>query len=142
MEQKILEEFVASLETYSIIPQSYQELYRRKASLVTDPAKKRELKIKQYKQEKELRATIEVHSFLYICPLFHSPNSVLYISDDDFHPSNQATLQDSNLSPLFCRIMTLPQKTRTKTKILKQIASSGKLPSFCSGWHMYNPTLS
>lgn len=48
------------LENYGIIPESEKQLYEHKTSSVTDPAKRRELKIKQYQKEKELRLSIEV----------------------------------------------------------------------------------
>lgn len=38
------------------------ELYQRKTSAVGDQAKRRELKIKQYQKEKELRTKVEVRS--------------------------------------------------------------------------------
>lgn len=48
------------LENYGIIPEQEKELYERKPSSVMDPSRRRELKIKQYQKEKELRLTIEV----------------------------------------------------------------------------------
>lgn len=39
-----------------------KDLYGRPASSVADPAKRRELKIKQYKREKEIKAKIEVRA--------------------------------------------------------------------------------
>lgn len=42
------------------MPETERTLHEQHASPVNDPAKRRELKIKQYKQEKELKARIEV----------------------------------------------------------------------------------
>lgn len=48
------------LETYNIVPEDEKKLYKQKTGGVTDPAKKRELKINQYRKEKALTARIEV----------------------------------------------------------------------------------
>jgi hypothetical protein len=42
------------------VPESERALYQRKASAVRDPKQKRELKIMQFKTEKDLRAKLEV----------------------------------------------------------------------------------
>ncbi|EKM55277.1 uncharacterized protein PHACADRAFT_120474 [Phanerochaete carnosa HHB-10118-sp] len=57
--QVYLKEYLSYLENYEIIPTPEKELYGKKTSSMTDPAKRRELKIKQYQKEKELRGTIE-----------------------------------------------------------------------------------
>ncbi|TFK94812.1 TAP42-like protein [Polyporus arcularius HHB13444] len=54
-----LESFIHYLELYEIITEEDKALYGQSASSVTDPAKRRELKIKQYKREKEIKARIE-----------------------------------------------------------------------------------
>ncbi|EIM90345.1 TAP42-like protein [Stereum hirsutum FP-91666 SS1] len=51
--------FLSDLELYEVIPEDERELYARRPSSVADAAKRRETKIKQYKQEKEIRAKIE-----------------------------------------------------------------------------------
>jgi hypothetical protein len=48
------------LETYHIVPEDEQKLYKQKTGSIKDPAKKRELKIDQYKKEKALTVRIEV----------------------------------------------------------------------------------
>ncbi|KDQ61168.1 hypothetical protein JAAARDRAFT_191276 [Jaapia argillacea MUCL 33604] len=58
--QRLLQSFVEMLERYDIVPESERSLYETHASSITDPAKRRETKIKQYKQEKEIRSKIEV----------------------------------------------------------------------------------
>lgn len=48
------------METYTVVSENERELYSKKASDVRDPAKRRELKINQFKREKELKGRIEV----------------------------------------------------------------------------------
>ena len=48
------------LKLYEIITEEDKALYGLSASSVADPAKRRELKIKQYKREKDIKARIEV----------------------------------------------------------------------------------
>ncbi|KAI0707756.1 serine/threonine protein phosphatase PP2A-associated protein [Earliella scabrosa] len=57
--KRYLESFIRYLEQYEIITEEDKALYGRPASSVTDPAKRRELKIKQYKREKDIKAHIE-----------------------------------------------------------------------------------
>ncbi|KAL1944802.1 hypothetical protein VTO73DRAFT_3232 [Trametes versicolor] len=58
--KRCLEAYIHYLEQYEIVSGEDKDLYGRPASSVTDPAKRRELKIKQYKREKEIKAKIEV----------------------------------------------------------------------------------
>ncbi|KAG6880262.1 hypothetical protein C0992_001831 [Termitomyces sp. T32_za158] len=57
--QKDLKTFLSCLDNYEIVPQDERRLYDRRASAIADPAKRRELKIKQYQKEKDLKARIE-----------------------------------------------------------------------------------
>ncbi|KAF8236299.1 serine/threonine protein phosphatase PP2A-associated protein [Tricholoma matsutake] len=57
--QKDLHAFLSYLEDYEIVPEEERALYKQKASMIADPAKKREVKIKQYQKEKLLRVRIE-----------------------------------------------------------------------------------
>ncbi|KAJ3550974.1 hypothetical protein NMY22_g96 [Coprinellus aureogranulatus] len=57
--QRYLQSFISLLETYNIVPEAERELYSKHASGVRDPAKKRQLKIDQFKTEKELKARIQ-----------------------------------------------------------------------------------
>ncbi|PIL24318.1 hypothetical protein GSI_14071 [Ganoderma sinense ZZ0214-1] len=57
--KRYLESFVRYLELYEVITEEDKELHGRSPSSVTDPAKRRELKIKQYKREKDIKARIE-----------------------------------------------------------------------------------
>lgn len=57
--QAYLKEFIPYLANYGIVPESERKLYERKTSAIGDPAKRRDLKIKQYQKEKEIRAKIE-----------------------------------------------------------------------------------
>ncbi|EIW60242.1 serine/threonine protein phosphatase PP2A-associated protein [Trametes versicolor FP-101664 SS1] len=58
--KRCLEAYIHYLEQYEIVSGEDKDLYGRPASSVADPAKRRELKIKQYKREKEIKAKIEV----------------------------------------------------------------------------------
>ncbi|KAI9065400.1 serine/threonine protein phosphatase PP2A-associated protein [Trametes sanguinea] len=55
-----LEAYVHYVELYDIVTAEDKELYGRSASSFVDPAKRRELKIKQFKREKDIKARIEV----------------------------------------------------------------------------------
>ncbi|KAG5645573.1 hypothetical protein DXG03_005711 [Asterophora parasitica] len=57
--QQDLLRFVSYLENFEIVPEEERELHERKPSAIADYAKRRELKIKQYQKEKDLRARIE-----------------------------------------------------------------------------------
>ncbi|KAI0748477.1 serine/threonine protein phosphatase PP2A-associated protein [Daedaleopsis nitida] len=57
--KRYLESFVHYLELYEIITEEDKALYGRNVSSVSDPAKRRELKIKQYKREKDIKGRIE-----------------------------------------------------------------------------------
>ncbi|KAK1236400.1 Type 2A phosphatase-associated protein 42 [Marasmius sp. AFHP31] len=57
--QRYLKSFLDLLENYHVIPEDEVALYQQKASSVANPASRRELKIKQYQKEKDLRARIE-----------------------------------------------------------------------------------
>lgn len=60
--QGLLKEFVGYLENYEVVEESEKKLYEKRTGSVSDPARRRELKIQQYKKEKDLRAKIEVCS--------------------------------------------------------------------------------
>lgn len=55
--------FLAQLESHQVIPATERSLYEKSTSTVKDPAKRRELKIQQYRKEKELRTRIEVGTY-------------------------------------------------------------------------------
>ncbi|KAF4576330.1 hypothetical protein EYR36_004307 [Pleurotus pulmonarius] len=57
--QLLLRSFLDSLDDYHIISEDDRELYKQKASTIRDAASRRELKIKQYKNEKQLKQRIE-----------------------------------------------------------------------------------
>ncbi|GJE87069.1 TAP42 domain-containing protein [Phanerochaete sordida] len=57
--QAYLKEYLSYLENYEIVPPAEKELYDKKTNTMVDPAKRRELKIKQYQKEKEIRGMIE-----------------------------------------------------------------------------------
>lgn len=48
------------LEHYEIVPDDEKKLYARKSSTVADPAKRREMKVSQYKKTKDIKDRIEV----------------------------------------------------------------------------------
>lgn len=57
--QRYLKTFTYLLETYAIVPEVERELYEKQASTIRDPAKKRELKINQFKKERDLKNRIQ-----------------------------------------------------------------------------------
>lgn len=65
--QKHLNMFLSSLEAYEIVPEDERTLYDRKPAAVTNPALRRELKIKQYQKEKDLKSRIEVRYSICLC---------------------------------------------------------------------------
>ncbi|KAA1469425.1 TAP42-like protein [Dentipellis sp. KUC8613] len=58
-QQTNFRKFSSELEQYNTVPETERELYGKRASVIADPAKRRETKIKQYQKEKELRTKIE-----------------------------------------------------------------------------------
>lgn len=58
-------QFFAYLENYTVVPEDEQKLYERRSSSITNPASRREVKINQYKKEKDLRARIQVCYYGY-----------------------------------------------------------------------------
>jgi immunoglobulin-binding protein 1 len=52
--------YASSLETYNIVPETERVLYGQQPSSIRDAAKRREVKIRQYKAEKDLRTRMEV----------------------------------------------------------------------------------
>ncbi|THU80123.1 hypothetical protein K435DRAFT_785572 [Dendrothele bispora CBS 962.96] len=56
--QRYLKAFISRLEDYEIVPEDERALYTRNPSTL-NPTSRRELKIKQYQKEKDIRARIE-----------------------------------------------------------------------------------
>ncbi|KAG2131295.1 TAP42-like protein [Suillus bovinus] len=54
-----LRSFIHYLDTYCLVPEVDRALYAQSASSIKDAAKRREVKIKQFKAQKDLRARIE-----------------------------------------------------------------------------------
>ncbi|KAF8964013.1 serine/threonine protein phosphatase PP2A-associated protein [Flammula alnicola] len=57
--EKYVQNYISLLENYEVVPADERTLYDRKVAQVADFAKRRELKINQYKKEKDLRARVE-----------------------------------------------------------------------------------
>jgi len=57
---------LSKLESLEIVPETERSLHEKKSSLVSDPVARRELKIKQYKKERELRSRIEVRTIRFL----------------------------------------------------------------------------
>ncbi|KAJ7096457.1 TAP42-like protein [Mycena crocata] len=57
--QKYISTFVSHLENYEIVPESERTLHTQDPAKIKDPASRRDLKIKQYQREKDLRSRIE-----------------------------------------------------------------------------------
>ena len=66
--KSLLRAFLTMLETYEIVPESEKALHGKQATSSNDPAKRRELKLNQWKKEKELKTRIEVgfHSLIHV----------------------------------------------------------------------------
>ncbi|TFK76248.1 hypothetical protein BDN72DRAFT_830796 [Pluteus cervinus] len=58
--RKLYQAFVSTLGQYNIVPADERELHEKSPTSIVAPGKRRELKIKQYQKEKELRTKIEV----------------------------------------------------------------------------------
>ncbi|KAF9013998.1 TAP42-like protein [Cyathus striatus] len=56
---KYMKDFVSLLETYEVVPEDERKLYFKSSTTIVDPGRRRELKINQYKKQKELRARID-----------------------------------------------------------------------------------
>jgi hypothetical protein len=69
MAQRYLRTFVETLDNYEIVPATERELREKSTLDIRDPAKRRELKIKQYQKEKELRTRIEVFDGCLLSPI-------------------------------------------------------------------------
>ncbi|KAF8911999.1 serine/threonine protein phosphatase PP2A-associated protein [Gymnopilus junonius] len=57
--EKYLQNYIGVLEKYEVVPADERALFDRKTATVADFAKRRELKINQYKKEKDLKTRIE-----------------------------------------------------------------------------------
>ncbi|KIY50826.1 TAP42-like protein [Fistulina hepatica ATCC 64428] len=57
--QRYLDDFLSLLTNYDVIPEAERILWGKSGSDIPNPAARRELKIKQYKTEKDIRARIE-----------------------------------------------------------------------------------
>ena len=59
IDQVHLKSFIHDLDTYCIVPETERAMYAQPASSIKDATKRREIKIKQFKAEKDLRVRIE-----------------------------------------------------------------------------------
>ncbi|KAF7363805.1 Serine/threonine protein phosphatase PP2A-associated protein [Mycena sanguinolenta] len=57
--QKYLNTFISNLENYEIVPENERTLHAQDPAKIKDASSRRDLKIKQYQREKDLRARIE-----------------------------------------------------------------------------------
>ncbi|KAJ7723963.1 TAP42-like protein [Mycena maculata] len=57
--QKYISTFISHLENYEVVPESERTLHAQDPAKIKDPASRRELKIKQYQREKDLRSRME-----------------------------------------------------------------------------------
>ena len=51
------------LEMFEIVPEAERALYGQHTAIVLDPAKRRELKLNQWRKERDLKIQIDVRSF-------------------------------------------------------------------------------
>ncbi|KAF7965492.1 hypothetical protein HWV62_43254 [Athelia sp. TMB] len=115
--QRYLKSFLEMLEQYEVVPAIERELYELRSGNVKDPAKRRELKIKQYQKEKELRTRIEVirkrrrqlptsdsgtNDFDLISSLLPSPSPTQVDFDDEDDSETDEILRETIL--LFLRL--------------------------------------
>ncbi|KAE9409740.1 TAP42-like protein [Gymnopus androsaceus JB14] len=91
-----LEKFLLQLDNYDIIPEDEVALYdqERKAA---NPASRRELKIKQYQKEKDLRARIETIRKRRNQSVLNTANSTDFDIISSLLPSADLTTQLSNM---------------------------------------------
>lgn len=126
-----MKEYLSYLGTYEIVPEADKVLYDRKTSSIVDPARRRELKIKQYQKEKELRAKIEVCT-CRIRPITLTFTRTLYRpsgNDETWLPLKSLARSSSSSLLSFLQIhQQNPQQTMKR--ILKQKISSGKPHSY------------
>ena len=59
-ERSLLGEFKLLLDNYALVPEDERKLYAQRSSTVSEPMKRRELKIAQFKKEKEIKTKISV----------------------------------------------------------------------------------
>jgi hypothetical protein len=59
---------VHQLEHYTVIPDDEKKLYSYKSTVLVDPAKRREVKVKQYKKSKEIKDRIQVRVLSFTFP--------------------------------------------------------------------------
>ncbi|KAK7035293.1 Type 2A phosphatase-associated protein 42 [Paramarasmius palmivorus] len=111
MHDQYLKSFLSLADEYQIVPQDEIELHERKLSSIGNPAARRELKLKQYQKEKDLRARIEVvrkrrnqpqqseisNDFDLIASLLPSPNASNAINDDDDDDESDQVLREATL---------------------------------------------
>lgn len=143
-----LRSFISLVENYEIIPEDERSLYSSKTTTVIDPAKRRDLKISQYKKEKDLRAGIEVirkrggqpssdspsSNFDLIASLL--PKASKRVSDSDEQPLDSET--DDVLRKTTCLLLRLTfveaqkqlESLQQELEILRNAPPSPQLPSF------------
>ncbi|CAA7271528.1 unnamed protein product [Cyclocybe aegerita] len=108
--EKYVQNFVSLLEKYNVVPEDEQALYQRKTAEVPDFSRKRELKINQYKKEKELKNRIEAvrkrtgqratsdeasSDFELIASLLPAQSSQVPKPDDDLESSTDEILRET-----------------------------------------------
>ncbi|GBE81898.1 serine/threonine protein phosphatase PP2A-associated protein [Sparassis latifolia] len=108
--QSSLRIFLTTLDKLEVVPESEKTLYAQKTSTMNDPAKRRELKIKQYQKEKEIRSRIQAvrkrryqgripneptSDFELIASLLPDPSKAASASEDD--PDTEDVLRQATL---------------------------------------------
>ncbi|KAF8495299.1 TAP42-like protein [Gautieria morchelliformis] len=89
--QRDLQSFLHWVHQYDIISEEQQKLYFRKLAGIRDPAKRRELKITQFKAEKELRNSLEFGLVASMLPLPDASERGQQADDDN---DDDETLRD------------------------------------------------
>ncbi|KAF9227779.1 TAP42-like protein [Gyrodon lividus] len=120
--QSHMRTYVCSLETFDIVSETEHALYAQQPSSIRDAAKRREVKIKQYKAERDLRTRIELvrkrqrqlapedcsfNEFDLIASLLSFPGTTL--EDDDDNETDDILREAALLLLRLCYAQAYPQ---------------------------------
>ncbi|OJT02539.1 PP2A regulatory subunit TAP46 [Trametes pubescens] len=165
--KRCLEAYIHYLEQYEIVSGEDRDLYGRPTSSLTDPAKRRELKIKQYKREKEIKAKIEVarkrtnqsatepnSNVELIASILPDPSQKAADSDEDPDADTEEVLRDAVillLRLIYAEAQTQLERTNEELELLRNApplppqrlsvddARLGKKPETDDMWRLDGP---
>ncbi|KIJ17018.1 hypothetical protein PAXINDRAFT_176132 [Paxillus involutus ATCC 200175] len=129
--QSHLRTYLFSLETFDIVSETEHALYAQQPSSIKDAAKRREVKIKQYKAEQDLRTRVQVvrkrrrqlapedrsfNEFDLVASLLPSPGTAS--DDDDEDSETDDVLREATLLLLrLCYAQAYPQLESTNQEM-------------------------